>query len=108
MFDIRAYKQLNEYFNDDIASAVTSCCFSKSGRVLFAGYDDDPYGKAWDVAFAEPTGELGHDEHVSAVKVAPNGGSILTSSWDKKLRLWTPTVQASGKRKARRSTEAPQ
>lgn len=107
MFDIRAYKQLNEFYKDDIETAVTSCCFSKSGRLLLAGYDDEPFGKAWDVAFAEPEGEMCHKESVSALKVAPDGGAILTSSWDKKLRLWMATKmeQDEGKRKARESTE---
>jgi len=105
MFDIRAYKQLNEYYKDDITAAVTSCSFSASGRVLLAGYDSDPFGTAWDVAFGTVCGEMEHEEHVSALKVAPDGGCVLTSSWDKKLRLWMATRKRTVRRKARGSTE---
>ena len=88
MFDIRAYKQLNEYFKDEIDATVTSVSFSSSGRIMFAGYDCEPFGVGWDVAFCEPVSTLKHEQNVSSVQVAPNGAAILTSSWDKLLRLW--------------------
>ena len=88
MYDIRCYKQLNEYYKDDIATTVTSVSFSSSGRILFAGYDDDPFGIGWDVAYSQPVCKLFHNQSVSSLKVAPNGCAILTSSWDKMLRLW--------------------
>jgi len=88
MFDIRAYKQLNEYGNNNITSTVNAVSFSNSGRILFAAYDDEPFGIGWDVAYAEPVCKLFHNQSVSSLKVAPNGCAVLTSSWDKMLRLW--------------------
>merc|ERR1712013_420330 len=88
LFDMRAYKQMCEYVSDDIVATLTALSFSRSGRVLFAGYDDEPFGVAWDVAYAKDVGRLEHDEPVSSVQVAPDGNAVLTSSWDKKLRLW--------------------
>merc|ERR1712154_45167 len=88
MFDIRAYKQLNEFYKESMETTVTSVSFSSSGRILFAGYDDEPFGIGWDVAYSSPICKLFHNQNVSSLKVAPNGAAILTSSWDKMLRLW--------------------
>ncbi len=63
----------------DIVSTVTSVSFSNSGRILFAGYDDEPFGTGWDVAYSKPICKL--------FQVAPNGYAILTSSWDKMFVL---------------------
>lgn len=40
LFDIRSYQQLNKYNNDKILCGITSVAFSKTGKYLFAGYDD--------------------------------------------------------------------
>ena len=46
--DIRAYSQVNLFNNEKILCGITSVDFSKTGRILFAGYDDyNWYG--WDV-----------------------------------------------------------
>ena len=74
--------------SNSIPWPVTSIDFSKSGYYLFAGYDDDPFGIGWDVAYSQPVCKLFHNQSVSSLKVAPNGCAILTSSWDKMLRLW--------------------
>ena len=40
LFDIRSYQQINKYSNDKILCGITSVAFSKTGKYLFAGYDD--------------------------------------------------------------------
>ena len=40
LFDIRADQELAMYSHDNIICGVTSVAFSKSGRLLLAGYDD--------------------------------------------------------------------
>merc|ERR1712013_504507 len=40
MFDIRSDQELSVYSHDNIICGITSVAFSKSGRLLLAGYDD--------------------------------------------------------------------
>jgi WD40 repeat protein len=40
LFDMRAYAQLNCFTSKQIQCGITSVAASKSGRLLFAGYDD--------------------------------------------------------------------
>lgn len=40
LFDIRADQELTMYNHDNIICGITSVAFSKSGRLLLAGYDD--------------------------------------------------------------------
>ena len=53
VFDIRACAQVVEFKNENVLCGITSVSFSRSGRVLFAGYDDynclgwDVLGKSW-------------------------------------------------------------
>eukprot|EP01036_Dinobryon_divergens_P027872 gene27872-36721_t len=87
--------------------AVTSVCFSRSGRVLFAGYEDAQC-LGWDVLTvnSSPTANpssgststglsckpvyrlTGHEGRVSCLAVAPNGDALCTGSWDSTLRIW--------------------
>ena len=48
VFDIRADQELSMYSHDNIICGVTSVAFSKSGRLLLAGYDDFNCN-VWDV-----------------------------------------------------------
>ncbi|KAL0191715.1 hypothetical protein M9458_014413, partial [Cirrhinus mrigala] len=40
LFDLRADQELMVYSHDNIICGITSVAFSKSGRLLLAGYDD--------------------------------------------------------------------
>jgi len=40
LFDIRSDQQIGMYSHDNIICGITSVAFSKSGRLLFGGYDD--------------------------------------------------------------------
>lgn len=89
-FDTRAVAQLAEFKNDFILCGITSCSFSNSGRILFAGYEDFNC-LGWDV-LGDPTKcsyQLsGHENRVSCVGVSPTGQALATGSWDTLLKVW--------------------
>lgn len=55
LFDIRADQELAMYSHDNIICGITSVAFSKSGRLLLAGYDDFNCN-VWDTMKAERAG----------------------------------------------------
>ena len=57
LFDIRADQELAMYSHDNIICGVTSVAFSKSGRLLLAGYDDFNCN-VWDSIRAERAGKI--------------------------------------------------
>jgi len=74
--------------HDNIICGITSVAFSKSGRLLLAGYDDFNCN-VWDTMKAERSGILaGHDNRVSCLGVTENGMAVATGSWDSFLRVW--------------------
>lgn len=90
IFDMRCYGEINKFANDSIICGITSVAFSKSGRLLFAGYDDfNVY--AWDTlsdgkmhAFQllQP-----HENRVSSLQINPKGDALCTGSWDTVLKV---------------------
>jgi guanine nucleotide-binding protein G(I)/G(S)/G(T) subunit beta-1 len=98
IFDMRAYGEINCFSNDKITCGITSVDFSKSGRYLFAGYDNfsclawDALGKA-DTPSVTLGGSSGHENRVSCLGVnhstSGSGGTALcTGSWDTFLKVW--------------------
>lgn len=88
LFDIRAGQELNLYEHPSINNGVTSVAFSKSGRLLFAGYDDCNCN-IWDTLRGERVGKLvAHEARVSCVDVSGDGMAIATGSWDATMRIW--------------------
>ncbi|KAG5876172.1 hypothetical protein JTB14_015727 [Gonioctena quinquepunctata] len=88
LFDIRADQELAMYSHDNIICGITSVAFSKSGRLLLAGYDDFNCN-VWDSMKTERAGILaGHDNRVSCLGVTENGMAVGTGSWDSFLRIW--------------------
>ena len=57
LYDIRADQELAQYAHDNIICGVTSVAFSKSGRLLMAGYDDFNVN-VWDTLRVERAGNL--------------------------------------------------
>lgn len=95
LFDIRAYDQLNRYFDEKILCGITSVAFSRTGKFLFAGYDDfNCY--IWDTCVAGPQTlrpfisklEMGHENRVSCLGVTNDGKALCTGSWDTLLKIW--------------------
>ena len=98
IFDLRAYGEVSSYTNDKITCGITSVDFSKSGRFLFAGYDNfsclvwDTIGKV-DAPAATLAGSSGHENRVSCLGVnhsanAVGGTALCTGSWDTCLKIW--------------------
>lgn len=88
LFDIRADQELSMYSHDNIICGITSVSFSKSGRLLLAGYDDFNCN-VWDSMRAERAGVLaGHDNRVSCLGVTEDGMAVCTGSWDSFLKVW--------------------
>ena len=88
LFDIAAHCQLAKFTDDEIYSTVTEVDFSKSGRYLFAGYDEDPFCLVWDTATCERHTALQHDTRASCLQVSPDGNALATGCWDRILRIW--------------------
>ncbi len=88
MFDIRAHRQVQRYASEKILCGITSVAFSKSGKHLFAGYDDyNCYG--WDTITGANACQLSaHENRVSCLGVHPEGQALCTGSWDTLLKIW--------------------
>lgn len=81
-------QELMMYSHDMIVCGITSVAFSKSGRLLLAGYDDFNCN-VWDTLKGERVGVLtGHDNRVSCLGVTEDGIAIATGSWDSFLKIW--------------------
>jgi len=80
--------QLNKYSNDKILCGITSVGFSKTGKMLFAGYDDyNCY--VWDTQRGSLVEQLiGHDNRVSCLGISDDGKALATGSWDTLLKIW--------------------
>lgn len=89
VFDIRCYGEVANFGSDSITCGITSVSFSRSGRLLFAGYDDFKCC-AWDTSSTEvPKYELAsHENRVSCLGVSPDGTALCTGSWDTLLKIW--------------------
>lgn len=91
VFDMRCAGEVGAFGNPQVLSGITSVSFSRSGRILFAGYEDF-FMRAWDMT-ADPSKGCamqlgGHENRVSSVDVNSEGDAVLTASWDTTLRVW--------------------
>ena len=98
LLDLRAHNSVGTIWPESIQASpvggqedegLTSCSFTKSGRVLFAGHSNGTVA-AWDVlSSAQPAFVLqAHDKHVSSLAVNHTGDALCTSSWDFTLKIW--------------------
>lgn len=69
---------------------ISSLSFSKDGSQLVTGSWDNT-AKVWAQAADEPTLTLNHPNAVA--KVAWLGPNVMTSSWDRRLRLWNVSTK---------------
>jgi len=89
LWDVRSFSQLANYSNEKILCGITSCDFSKSGKILFAGYDDYSC-YAWDTCGGSLAGQLaGHENRLSCLAMCSDGKALLTGSWDMRLFVWS-------------------
>jgi len=89
LFDIRSYGELNRYKHDEIVCGATSLDFSKTGKYLFVGYDDNPFSTVWDTLRAEKMQTFQENQtRVSCLGVPQSGMCLCTGSWDNTLSIW--------------------
>lgn len=89
LFDLRSCGPINIFTEDRIICGITDVTFSKTGRLMFAGYEDK-ICIAWETiskngAFHEMKG---HKDRVSCVGVNASGQALCTGSWDTELAVW--------------------
>jgi len=95
LFDTRYYGQLAKYGSEEtsnnsgIQAGVTCIDFSKTGKYLFAGYDDHPFAVAWDVLHCKNIQDLTQKTRVSCLGVPKSGYCVCTGSWSNNLQIWT-------------------
>jgi len=88
LFDIRSMRCLNVYASETLLCGITSARFSKSGKLLFAGYDDFMC-HVWDTVTGKQAQQLeGHEDRVSCLDVSADGQALATGSWDTILKIW--------------------
>lgn len=88
LFDIRADRQMASYLNEQTIVGITSVDFSKSGRLLFGGYDNF-ICNVFDVIKGDQVHQLKEHAHrVSCLGVTKDGIALCTGSWDSTLRVW--------------------
>jgi guanine nucleotide-binding protein G(I)/G(S)/G(T) subunit beta-1 len=90
IFDMRAVAELVSFQNEMVLCGVTSVGFSRSGRLLFTGYDNFNC-MGWDVMGDTSKNVFtmsGHENRVSCLGVSPDGNAVATGSWDTLLQVW--------------------
>ncbi|ODQ67567.1 G protein beta 2 subunit [Nadsonia fulvescens var. elongata DSM 6958] len=91
LFDLRADCQLSIFTSPNTVSGVSSISFSRSGRLLFAGYENGEC-QVWDVLRGDRVSCLNeHSSKVSNVTVSSDGICISTASWDSTIKIWSTT-----------------
>ncbi|KAL9650122.1 hypothetical protein ABK040_011292 [Willaertia magna] len=92
LFDIRASRELMVYSDDSVREGATSISFSKSGRIMYAAYDEKSV-VAWDTLKGKIVQNLtleqdGPEGRVACLAVSPDGNALATASWDNNLHIW--------------------
>ncbi|GIZ47464.1 hypothetical protein CKM354_001055400 [Cercospora kikuchii] len=68
----------------------TSIAVDPSGEVVAAGSTDDFDIHIWSVQTGQLLDQLtGHEGPVSSLAFAPNGGNLVSGSWDRTVRIWS-------------------
>ncbi|KAH9822082.1 Periodic tryptophan protein 2 [Teratosphaeria destructans] len=70
--------------------SFSSIAVDPSGEVVAAGSLDDFDIHIWNVQTGQLLDQLaGHEGPVSSLAFAPNGGNLVSGSWDKTVRIWS-------------------
>ncbi len=71
----------------DPHSHVNEVCFTPDGHYLAAAVFRQSKAYVWDLSAGEQVAELEHRE-VDGLSFSPDGKTLCTAGWDKKLRFW--------------------
>lgn len=70
--------------------SFSSLAVDPSGEVVAAGSLDDFDVHIWSVQTGQLLDQLsGHEGPVASLAFAPNGGSLVSGSWDRTVRIWS-------------------
>lgn len=70
--------------------SFSSIAVDPAGEVVAAGSLDDFDIHIWSVQTGQLLDQLaGHEGPVSSLSFAPNGGSLISGSWDRTVRIWS-------------------
>ena len=70
--------------------SFSSIAVDPSGEVVAAGSLDDFDVHIWSVQTGQLLDQLsGHEGPVSSLAFAPNGGNLISGSWDRTVRIWS-------------------
>lgn len=70
--------------------SFSSIAVDPSGEVVAAGSLDDFDVHIWSVQTGQLLDELsGHEGPISSLAFAPNGGNLVSGSWDRTVRIWS-------------------
>ena len=89
LFDLRHFDtEIMTYHHDSYKCAATCLEFSKSGRMMIAGYEN--YNcSLYDVLKGDRIGVLsGHDDKISCMGMNSEGIALATGSWDSFIKIW--------------------
>eukprot|EP00731_Ephydatia_muelleri_P016058 Em0009g482a len=96
LFDLRADQEIRSYTKPSIICGAAALDFSKSGRILFAAYDDHSI-RAWDVVKGTQLFVLlSHQGRISHIELSPDGTALASSSWDGTTRYATIAYPGDG------------
>lgn len=88
LYDTRAYCTMNKY-KIESNCGITAIDFSRSGKYLFAGYDEKPYSVVWSTLSGKNLQTLpGCTHRTSCLGVNLDGTALCTGSWDMELKVW--------------------
>ncbi len=88
LWDIRCWRQLNEYKDTNIICSSYTVDCTKSGYYIIVGYAQQPFCVLWNTLTAEIESNLNHYSFVSVVETSIDGYSLATGCWDKSVRLF--------------------
>jgi guanine nucleotide-binding protein G(I)/G(S)/G(T) subunit beta-1 len=111
VFDLRCRGELRCFHDDAVSSGVSSLTATRSGRIVFGGYDD-AFVRGWDLFGFESSSLAaagnggggwggngdgsstcawtldGHISRVSCLAASRDGAAVASGSWDGDLRIW--------------------
>eukprot|EP00058_Branchiostoma_floridae_P016036 XP_002601524.1 hypothetical protein BRAFLDRAFT_230572 [Branchiostoma floridae] len=87
LYDLRADREVALYTKDCMIFAATCVDISKSGKLMFAGYNDYTVN-VWDVLKCVRVGRIyAHDNKVTCLQRSPDGTAVCSGSWDTTLKV---------------------